>query len=205
MKAEIIAVGTELLLGQVVNTNSAEIATMLAEIGIGVYHQSVLGDAIYGEDDESLERVTGALLAGRGLTLALAESCTGGLVAHRLTNVPGSSAYFQGGIVAYSNELKQSVLGVDPELILQNGAVSAAVAESMARGARNVCRSDLALAITGIAGPGGGTDEKPVGLVFMALDVGGTVYVQRHLFSGGREEIKMRASQTALELLRRHL
>jgi len=130
---------------------------------------AVLGDAIYGEDRETLELVAGRLLRERGLTITVAESCTGGLVCHRLTNVPGSSAYLLGGAVTYSNELKSSLLGVDPALIAREGAVSESVARAMAEGARREFGSDLALAITGIAGPDGGTATKPVGLTFIAL------------------------------------
>ncbi|TVR66141.1 MAG: competence/damage-inducible protein A [Spirochaetaceae bacterium] len=166
---------------------------------------AVLGEAIYGEDEQTLEAVTGELLLKQGMTLALAESCTGGLLSHRLTNVPGSSRYLLGSIVAYSNGLKQSALAVPGELIAREGAVSAPVAEAMAQGALALCGSETALAITGIAGPGGGTEEKPVGLTFIALAEGEHLESHRYRFSGEREEVKRRAAQAALELLYRHL
>lgn len=174
-----------------------------AQVARRIY--AVLGEAIYGEDDQTLESVIGSILTERGTTLALAESCTGGLVSHRVTNVPGSSRYLAGSIVAYSNEIKQSVLGVPADLIAREGAVSAPVAEAMAAGARSLCGSTVAVAVTGIAGPGGGTDRKPIGLTFIALaDASGTE-CGRFQFLGDREEVKLRASQAALDMLRRHL
>lgn len=167
--------------------------------------RAVLGDAIYGEDETSLEAATGELLAKQEISLALAESCTGGLVGHRITNVAGSSRFFNGAIVAYSYEMKSSLLKVDPDLILREGAVSEAVARAMARGARTVCGSDIALAITGIAGPGGGTETKPVGLVYISIADARGERIRQFLFPGDREEIKMRTSQAALEMLRSYL
>ncbi len=164
-----------------------------------------LGDAVYGEDDTTLEKAVGELLAHRGLTVSTAESCTGGLVSHRLTNVPGSSAYFIGGMLTYSDELKVSALGVDPVLIAQYGAVSEQVAEAMAAGVRSATGGDIGISLTGVAGPGGGTAEKPVGLTFIAVADQSGVLCRRYQFWGGREQIKLRASQAALELLRRHL
>lgn len=128
-----------------------------------------LGPAIFGEGDDELESVVIRLLSARKQTLALAESCTGGAIAHRLTNVPGASAVFPGGLVTYSNAAKQNLLGVRRETLEQHGAVSEAVAREMAEGARRVLQSDFALAVTGIAGPGGGSPEKPVGTVFISL------------------------------------
>lgn len=165
----------------------------------------ILGSAVYGEDGETLESVVVGLLKEQGLSLALGESCTGGLIAHRITNIPGSSAVFRGGIVAYSNDLKSSLLGVDPGVIAREGAVSAATAEAMARGAAAAAGSDCALAVTGIAGPGGGTPEKPVGLTYIAIARGSAVTSYRNLFNGTREEIKLRTAQTALDMLRRTL
>ena len=164
-----------------------------------------LGDAVYGEDDTTLEKAVGELLVHRGLTVATAESCTGGLVSHRLTNVPGSSAYFTGGMLTYSDALKVSALAVDPALIAQYGAVSEQVAEAMATGVRKATGSDIGISLTGIAGPGGGTAEKPVGLTFIGVADQSGVLCRRFQFWGGREQIKVRASQAALELLRRHL
>lgn len=167
--------------------------------------RSILGDAVYGEDDTDLPRSVGSMLVEQKHTVALAESCTGGLVGHRLTNVPGSSRFFLGGIVAYSYELKSSALGVDPAVIEREGAVSDEVARQMGRGARSVCGSDVAVAITGIAGPGGGTATKPVGLTYIAVVDDTGEAVQRHVFHGDRDGIKHRASQAALDMLRRRL
>ncbi len=150
------------------------------------------------------ERV-GELLTARGLTLAVAESCSGGLLAHRLTNVPGSSAYFMGGVVAYANRIKEELLGVHPETLLAHGAVSEETAREMAQGVRRRFGVDLALAITGIAGPGGGTPEKPVGLTYIALAAEGMVRCERHIWQGTRWENKERSAEAALRLLLDHL
>jgi competence/damage-inducible protein CinA-like protein len=160
---------------------------------------------IFSEADESLEQVVGSLLAKRKMTLAVAESCTGGLISHRLTNVPGSSAYFLEGVVAYSNAAKVDILTVPPGLIESYGAVSFFVARAMASGIRKRARADLGLAVTGIAGPDGGTPEKPVGLVFTALSWPGGAEVQKNLFPGKREQIKLQSAQKALDMVRRHL
>jgi PncC family amidohydrolase len=139
------------------------------------------------------------------MTLALAESCTGGLIAHRVTEVPGSSDYFLGGIVSYSNDIKERVLGVQQTTLLRYGAVSEGAALEMARGGRRVCRADVALAVTGVAGPGGGTPEKPVGLVYVALAAPDGEWVERHVWDGDRQENKGRSAEAALDLLRRYL
>lgn len=157
----------------------------------------VLPDHIYGCDDEDLETVTGRLMREQGLTLAVAESCTGGLLGHRLTNVPGSSAYVRLGVVAYANEVKTSVLGVPADMLVQHGAVSASVAASMAEGVRDLAQSHLGIGLTGIAGPGGGSTEKPVGLVYLAL-AGRSTRVHRLQLGGSRSDVKWRASQQAL-------
>lgn len=161
-----------------------------------------LGDAVYGMDDDSLEGVIGQALARARRTLAVAESCTGGLLAHRLTNVPGSSAYVRGGVVAYHNDLKSGALGVPPRTIAQHGAVSAQTAKAMAEGVRRMAGADVGLAVTGIAGPDGGTRAKPVGLVFLGLASSRRVEAQRHQFFGDRASIKAQAAQTALNWLR---
>jgi nicotinamide-nucleotide amidase len=159
---------------------------------------------IFGEDDETLAVGVGRLLRERGQTVATAESCTGGLLAGNLTDVPGSSNWFAEGFVTYANEAKIARLGVASELIERHGAVSPDVAEAMAAGARRATGCDWALGVTGIAGPGGGTDEKPVGLVWFGLArPGGEVSVVRHVFGGGRDEVRQRAVQRALDLLRR--
>jgi PncC family amidohydrolase len=152
-----------------------------------------------------LEEKVGALLAARGLSLVTAESCTGGLVGHRLTNVPGSSRYYLGGFVTYSNPSKEQLLGVSPETLAEHGAVSEATAREMARGARERLGADLALAVTGISGPEGGSLQKPVGLVYVALSSATAGICQRHLFQGGRLEIKQQSTDAVLRLLLAHL
>jgi len=137
----------------------------------------------------------------QGKTLALAESCTGGLIAHRITNVPGASKIFLGGIVAYSNVVKQKFLAVRAKSLARHGAVSKAVAREMAEGARKKFSADLAIAVTGIAGPGGGTKSKPVGTVFIALADGGKTLVERKLNPFGREKFKRATANQALKML----
>ena len=164
-----------------------------------------LGNAVFSFAGETMEEVVGLKLTLGGYTLAVAESCTGGLLAQRITDVPGSSKYFIGGLVAYANEVKMKALGVEPVLLLEHGAVSAPVAEAMAEGVRSRAETDFGLAITGVAGPGGGTEEKPVGTVFIALaDEIKTEHRKLHL-PGDRHLIRWRASQAALDLLRRRL
>lgn len=165
--------------------------------------RAAFGPAWYGVDDESLELAVGRLLRARGWTVALAESCTGGLVGHRLTQVPGSSGYFEGGFVVYSNAAKQALLGVAADLLQAHGAVSAACAEAMARGARERARADIGVAVTGIAGPEGGTPAKPVGTVFVGLADARGVLVEHHRFDRDREGNKALSATHALDLLRR--
>jgi nicotinamide-nucleotide amidase len=160
-------------------------------------------DVVYGEGDTSLPEVVCRLLEARSLTLALAESCTGGLVAELVTNVPGASRSFLGGVVAYSNGAKTELLGVEPALIERHGVVSAEVARAMAEGARRRFGSDLALALTGIAGPAGGTPEKPVGLVHWAAASEAGVEAKHAVFSGKREQVRRRSAYAALALARR--
>jgi nicotinamide-nucleotide amidase len=164
-----------------------------------------LGAAVYGVDDETMEVALGQALMAAGATVALAESCTGGLVASRITDVPGASRYFLAGYVTYSNEAKTDVLGVDPQLLAEHGAVSEEVARAMAEGARRRSGADFAAAITGIAGPGGGTPEKPVGTVYIAVaDAQGTEVVHNQ-WGGSRAQFKQRVSQLTLDLLRRRV
>jgi PncC family amidohydrolase len=153
----------------------------------------------------TLEEVVGRLLTEQGLTIAVAESCTGGLIAHRLTNVPGSSTYFIGGVVAYSNQVKEQVLGVSARTLSEHGAISKQCAIEMARGVRRLFGTDVALSATGIAGPTGGTPQKPVGLVYVALAAPDTERCERHLWHGDRLENKQQTSEAALEMLRRYL
>jgi len=164
-----------------------------------------VGDALFSRDGSTIDDVVAAALVAAGQTVAVAESCTGGGLGARLTARPGSSAYVLGGVISYSDEVKVGVLGVDAEVIRRHGAVSPECAEQMARGARRLLGADWALAITGIAGPGGGSDEKPVGLVHLALAGPGGV---RHLAQrrgGDREAIRARAVAGALHLLRQGL
>ncbi len=162
-----------------------------------------LGHHIFGAGDDLLETVIVRLLTERRQTLALAESCTGGFIAHRLTNVPGASAVFQCGLVTYSNVAKQTFLGVRAETLAAHGAVSEAVVRAMAEGARHRSGTDYALAVTGIAGPTGGTPEKPVGTVFIALATAQKTVVLNPVNPYDRETFKYVTSQQALELLRR--
>ncbi len=164
-----------------------------------------LGDAVYGVDGQSIEEIVGALLNQRKMTISVAESCTGGLIGGRLTNVPGSSEYFERGAVTYSNASKTGLLGVPEELIDRHGAVSREVAAAMAQGIRERSGTDLGLAVTGIAGPGGGTPEKPVGLVYVALASKSGLQVDEHRFLGTRDQIRRRTVQTGLDTVRRYL
>jgi nicotinamide-nucleotide amidase len=151
--------------------------------------------------NNKIEAVVVRLLARRGKTLALAESCTGGLIAHQITNVPGASKIFLGGIVAYSNAAKQKFLGVREKTLARHGAVSKAVAREMAAGARKKFGADYAIAVTGIAGPGGGTKSKPVGTVFIALADGRETVVERKMNPFGREKFKRATANQALKML----
>ncbi len=165
----------------------------------------LLGDAVYARGNESIERVVGYLLSMQGKTLAVAESCTGGRVAWQLTRTPGSSEYFAGGIVAYSNDLKKRILHVKAATLKTHGAVSAEVAGEMATGVKDRAKTDYGLSITGVAGPGGGSSEKPVGLVYVALARKGKTVVWRLLLGRGRDRVRRRAAVAALDLVRRDL
>src|ERR687886_186421 len=164
-----------------------------------------LGHAIFAFRGETMEEVVGLRLAVSGFTVATAESCTGGLISQRLTSVSGSSNYFMEGVVTYSNEAKTRLLGVPAELIAARGAVSAEVAEAMAEGVKRRAATDFGLAVTGVAGPGGGTPEKPVGLVYISLSDDAHTEHRRVMLPGDRHLIRWRASQAALDLLRRRL
>ena len=149
-----------------------------------------------------LSSSVGRLLRKNEKTLAVAESCTGGLLSHLITETPGSSDYFLGGIIAYHNRIKSSELGIDPLTIKKNGAVSGIVAKKMAQNVRSLLKSDHAVGITGIAGPGGGSKTKPVGLVYVAIAAKRRVFCRRFRFSGTRSEIKSSAAHHALDLLK---
>ncbi|MBU1486573.1 CinA family protein [bacterium] len=148
-----------------------------------------------------LEEEIGRLLREKGLTLSCAESCTGGLLSHRITNTCGSSNYFKGAVLAYSNQVKTNLLGVPEEMLLKYGAVSSQVAKRMAEGVASLLGADISLSITGIAGPSGGSKEKPVGLVYEALFDRGETLIKRFRFEGSREEIKEKAATASLEML----
>jgi nicotinamide-nucleotide amidase len=162
-----------------------------------------LGPVIFGEGDVTMEQMVGRALVARGAKVAFAESCSGGLVGHRMTDVPGSSAYFVADYVTYSNQAKTDTLGVKPETIASFGAVSEETAREMAEGARRRARADVAVATTGIAGPDGGTADKPVGTVCFALSAEGVLVSRRHQLWGNREWVKLLSSQLALDWVRR--
>jgi nicotinamide-nucleotide amidase len=164
-----------------------------------------LEDVLYSSHGETLEQIVLYYLGMRVATLAVAESCTGGMIAARLTGISGSSRSFVGGAVVYSNEMKTRLAGVDPELIEANGAVSREVATALARGIRDRCGASIGLGVTGIAGPGGGTEEKPVGLVFIALSDKDETSVIERRFTGDRNRIRQFTAQQALEMVRRRL
>ncbi len=166
---------------------------------------SILGTAVYSEEDERIEIVIGDLLREKNATLATAESCTGGLIGQRLTSIPGSSNYYTHGFITYANEAKIQLLGVDAALIKKEGAVSEAVAIQMADGALAKAGTTYTISVTGIAGPGGGTEEKPVGLTFIGLAGGGETVCRKFMFGNQREINRVRSSQAALNMVRKRL
>ncbi len=166
---------------------------------------SVLGDYVFATNGRGMEEVVGQSLRAQGLTIALAESCTGGLIGHRLTEVAGSSAYVDRGVVCYSNQSKIELLGVSSSVLKKYGAVSGPVAKAMAQGIRSRSGADVGLSVTGVAGPGGGTRSKPVGLVYVGLSTPRRSVTTAFRFHGDRKTIKLRASQAALNVLRRWL
>jgi nicotinamide-nucleotide amidase len=164
-----------------------------------------LGNVVYADGLTTMEEIVGQLLVQRGWTVALAESCTGGLIGHRLTQVAGSSAYMDCSVVCYSNQAKIDLLGVSENMLIQYGAVSAPVAQAMAEGIRTRSGVDVGLSVTGIAGPGGGSPDKPVGLVYVGLATPQASCTKCFTFHGDRSMIKLRSSQGALDVLRRGL
>jgi nicotinamide-nucleotide amidase len=164
--------------------------------------RGLLGDLVYGTDDESLADVVGEKMVRRAKTVAVAESCTGGLLAKLLTDIPGASRYFTHGWITYSNQAKIDELGVPADVIEKHGAVSKQVAESMARGARRKAGTDFAIGITGIAGPGGATEQKPAGLVYISIDSDQGCDIEKCVFSYDRRFVRLRSAQTALNMLR---
>jgi nicotinamide-nucleotide amidase len=183
-------------------TDAAQAKRTLDEMVQGL--EIALTDRIYSEDGRSLEEVVAHELTANGATISAAESCTGGLLAQRLTSIAGSSSYFLGGVVCYSNELKTAWVDVPPEMILSKGAVSAEVAVALAEGIRRRVGSTIGVGITGIAGPGGGTEEKPVGTVHVAISYPGGVKERGVRFPGERENVRWQASQVALDMVRIH-
>jgi nicotinamide-nucleotide amidase len=184
-------------------STEAEAGSLLAEVTAPI--AALLGDRLYSQTGDPLEVVVGDLLRKQKATVAVAESCTGGMLGARFTAAPGSSDYFLGGFITYSDKLKTELLGVKPETLQEFGAVSHQTAEAMAVGARGRAGSTSALAITGVAGPGGGTEQKPVGLVYVAIaDEAGTLVVNRN-FLGDRQRIRVFTTQMALDLLRRRI
>ncbi|NLO01269.1 MAG: competence/damage-inducible protein A [Bacteroidales bacterium] len=165
----------------------------------------LIPDNIYSFDNESLAEVIGKLLISRSASLAVAESCTGGYISHMITSVPGSSSYYKGGITAYSNEAKHKILGVNAAVIEKFGAVSEQVVCEMASGARELLKADYSIATSGIAGPGGGTENKPVGTVWIAVADTSGIKAEKYIFGDNRERNIIRSSQTALQMLRKKL
>jgi nicotinamide-nucleotide amidase len=164
-----------------------------------------VGESIYGESDDDLASIVLDLCRRKKLTISVAESCTGGLLGARLTAIPGSSDVVYGGVIAYANDVKSGLLGVDGSLIEQHGAVSEEVAAAMAAGARKAANASVGLAITGVAGPGGGTEAKPVGTVWIAVDIDGDTQTRLLRMWGDRDDIRQRSAQWTMELLRQRL
>jgi nicotinamide-nucleotide amidase len=184
--------------------DTADEAEQLLE-AVGARIQDLLGDRLYTSTGDPLEACVGMILADRAQTLSVAESCTGGMLAERLTSIAGSSRYFAGGFVTYSDQMKSRMLGVDPRLIRTEGAVSDAVARSMAHGVQQRLSTDYALSITGVAGPDGGTERTPVGSVFIGLATPTAVHAKSFRWVGDRDRIRTIAVNTALDLLRVNL
>jgi len=197
----ILAVLGQIELHLTARTASSDAATAALDRAVGEL-VAEFGDTIYSADGRALEAVVGQLLRTRGLAIAIAESCTGGLLASRLTDVPGSSAYVDRGVVCYSDRSKTELLGVPEELIRAHGAVSEPVASAMAGAIRSRAGVNIGVGVTGIAGPGGGTPQKPVGTVAIAVETDDDARVRTFQFLGGREMIKFQASQAAMNMVR---
>lgn len=185
------------------NKESAQCSTLLSQATQSIYDS--LGDVIYGQNQDSMESVVGRLLNKKKKKFAVAESCSGGMVSHRITRIPGSSSYFLGGVTSYANSMKTDFLNVSPALLEEYGAVSKEVAEAMATGILRRTGAGLTLSITGIAGPDGGTEEKPIGTVFMGVASPEGSFTRHFQFSGNREQIQELTTVTGLDLIRRHL
>jgi nicotinamide-nucleotide amidase len=167
--------------------------------------RGLLGPYIFASDDKTMEAIVGDLLKERKMTISVAESCTGGLIGHRLTSIPGSSLYFERGIIVYSNRSKVEMLGVNKQTIDSYGAVSDQTVREMAEGIKKTAKTDMGLAVTGIAGPSGGAEDKPVGTVFIGLSVDGKILSDQYCFSGERDKVKLTTSEMALDWVRRYL
>ena len=165
----------------------------------------LLGPYIFASGDEIMESIVGELLKERKMTISVAESCTGGLIGHRLTSISGSSLYFERGLIVYSNSSKVEMLGVMQETIDSYGAVSDQAVREMAEGVKKIAKTDMGLAVTGIAGPLGGSEDKPVGTIFIGLSVDGEIFSEKYCFSGDRDKVKRNTSEMALDWVRRYL
>ncbi|WKV09073.1 competence/damage-inducible protein A [Thermoanaerobacterium sp. CMT5567-10] len=167
--------------------------------------RKIFGEYIFGVDDDTMESIVLNLLKDKGFTLSTAESCTGGLLSEKITSVPGASEVFKFGAITYSNESKENILEVSSEIIRRHGAVSEETAREMAMNVKNISKTDYGLSITGIAGPSGGTIEKPVGLVYIGLAYKDEVYVKKLISNGNRDKVRLNSAMHALDMLRRHL
>jgi nicotinamide-nucleotide amidase len=154
---------------------------------------------------DEIEKTIGTILSNKRMTLGVIESATGGLISHRITNVAGSSDYYKGSITAYSNEIKNRIVGVKAETLEKHGSVSARTAEELASGGKRVLEVDICIADTGIAGPGGATPDKPIGLFYIGLSHKNTTFNRKHIFTGDREQNKKEAAETALQILKEYL
>jgi nicotinamide-nucleotide amidase len=182
--------------------NDNEVCSKVSEVADEIAKR--LGDYVFGKDGQTIEGVVGDLLRSNGDTIALAESCTGGLISRRLTDIPGSSDYLKRAVVAYDNQTKIDLLHVPKRMLDEFGAVSGEVAKKMAEGIREYGKTTLGLGVTGIAGPGGGTPEKPVGLIFISLSDSKETIVKSYNFPGDRAQVRLLTSQSALDLIRRY-
>ncbi|MBI5207184.1 MAG: competence/damage-inducible protein A [Candidatus Firestonebacteria bacterium] len=167
--------------------------------------KKIFGSSIFGYDNETIEKVIGEILISKKYTISFAESCTGGLISNRITNVPGSSEYFKGSVIAYDNTIKEKVLKISKNYLMRYGAVSSIIAKEMASHIRKYFMTDIGLGVTGIAGPGGGTKTKPVGLVYIAISTENDTVCEKFLFNGERELIKQKTADNALRMLREAL
>ncbi|MEG6568252.1 competence/damage-inducible protein A [Thermoanaerobacterium thermosaccharolyticum] len=172
---------------------------------IEVSLRKIFGEYIFGVDDDTMESIVLNLLKDKGSTLSTAESCTGGLLSEKITSVPGASEVFKFGVITYSNESKENILGVSGEIIRRHGAVSEETAREMAMNVKNISKTDYGLSITGIAGPSGGTIAKPVGLVYIGLAYKDEIYVKKLISNGNRDKVRLNSAMHALDMLRRHL